>query len=568
MADTSLNENRLALLIWQTSNLWQSKVRHKLKESQITLNEYLILETIYLLQQENINITQQDICKNASIDRSVVSLRVSNLEEKKLISKQQPQDKRSDSLILTAAGNDLINNTIDNLTRLNVEFVEDDIRKFLFSTRFLFQNLDRVIFFDNQLNLIGDTDTLDLDPRSFSQRLDIVEFEVLTEKKTKEITEKKNIDVGNNNVVSLNDVLLNYASSKNFGTPFTFTQEEFNKFKLTTIKNVMQKGENIGYLAITENANDVKAAIDERKTFVIRTALAIGLVILIFSFVLNRYFLKPIKNLVTYTETIRNKDPKVTNLDILKKRNDELGLLSKSLDDMTNELTKRISHAENFSTDLVHEIRNPLASLKSASEILHDTTDVEQRIKLIDILSHDVQRIERLITDYSQMLKDEVALSKEKIKKLDIEPIIKSVVDDFNNIYKLKRGINISYSNDGKNKYLINGIENRIEQIVANLLDNAISFSGDNKDVIVKVSKLENDKVSINILDEGQGFKEKDTNKIFKRFYSNRPDKFGQHSGLGLNIVKNLVDLHNATIRASNRLDKKGASMEIIFPNA
>ena len=239
---------------------------------------------------------------------------------------------------------EVINNTIDNLTRLNVEFVEDDIRKFLFSTRFLFQNLDRVIFFDNQLNLIGDTDTLDLDPRSFSQRLDIVEFEVLTEKKTKEITEKKNIDVGNNNVVSLNDVLLNYASSKNFGTPFTFTQEEFNKFKLTTIKNVMQKGENIGYLAITENANDVKAAIDERKTFVIRTALAIGLVILIFSFVLNRYFLKPIKNLVTYTETIRNKDPKVTNLDILKKRNDELGLLSKSLDDMTNELTKRISH--------------------------------------------------------------------------------------------------------------------------------------------------------------------------------------------------------------------------------
>ena len=110
MADTSLNENRLALLIWQTSNLWQSKVRHKLKESQITLNEYLILETIYLLQQENINITQQDICKNASIDRSVVSLRVSKLEEKKLISKQQPQDKRSDSLILTTAGNDLINN--------------------------------------------------------------------------------------------------------------------------------------------------------------------------------------------------------------------------------------------------------------------------------------------------------------------------------------------------------------------------------------------------------------------------------------------------------------------------
>ena len=461
---------------------------------------------------------------------------------------------------------EVINNTVDNLIRLDVKFVEEDIRRFLFSTRFLFQNLDRVIFFDKELNLVGDTDTLDLDPRSFTSRLDTVELEILSEKKTKEIIEKKNINLGNDNSVSLKDIIFNYAASKNFGIPYTFTQEEFNKFKLTTIKNVMKNGKNVGYLAISENANDIKAAIDERKTFIIRTAIAVAMVIIIFSFVLNRYFLKPIKNLVSYTKTIKDKNPKTTNIDNLKLRKDELGLLSNSLDDMTLELQKRISHAENFSTDLVHEIRNPLASLKSASEILHDTNDISQRAKLIDILSHDVQRIERLITDYSQMLKDEVALSKEKIKKIDIEPIIKSVVDDFNNLYMLKRGIKISYQNDGNNKYYINGIENRIEQIIANLLDNAISFSDDNKKVIVKVSKMNDNKVVINILDEGQGFKEKDTNKIFKRFYSNRPDKFGQHSGLGLNIVKNLVDLHNATIKASNRSDHGGASVEIMFP--
>ena len=461
---------------------------------------------------------------------------------------------------------EIINNTIDNLIRLEVNFVEEDIRKFLFSTRFLFQNLDRVLFFDNELNLIGDTDTLDLDPRSFSSRLDLVELEVLSEKKTKEIIETKNINVGKDNLVSLKDILFNYVGSKNYGIPFTFTQDEFNKFKLTTIKNVIKDEKNVGYLAISENANDIKAAIDERKTFIIRTAIAVGIVILIFSFVLNRYFLKPIKNLVNYTKTIKEKNSKVTNIEGLKLRNDELGLLSTSLDDMTLELQKRISQAENFSTDLVHEIRNPLASLKSASEILQDTNDLNQRIKLINILSHDVQRIERLITDYSQMLKDEVALSKEKTKKLDIEPIIKSVVDDFNNIHKVKRGINITYKNDGKNKYFINGIENRIEQIIANLLDNAISFSEDNKDIIVKVSKLDNKKIYIDILDEGEGFKEKDTNKIFNRFYSNRPDKFGQHSGLGLNIVKNLVDLHNGSIKASNRTDKKGARMEVVFP--
>jgi len=460
----------------------------------------------------------------------------------------------------------VINNTIDNIIRLDVQFIEEDIRNFLFSTRFLFQSLDRVIFFDSELNLVGDTDTLDLDPRSFSKRLDNVELEILNEEKTKKITEEKNINLGNKNSVSLKDILFNYAGSKKFGIPYTFTQENFNEFKLTTIKNVMIGDKNVGYLAITENANDVKAAIDERKTFIIRTAIAVGIVILIFSFVLNRYFLKPIKNLVSYTKNIKDKNSKITNLDRLKLRNDELGLLSNSLDDMTLELQKRISHAENFSTDLVHEIRNPLASLKSASEILHDTNDINQRIKLIDILSHDVQRIERLITDYSQTLKDEVALSKEKIKKLNIEPIIKSVVDDFNNIYQLKRGINISYVNDGKDEYFINGIENRVEQILANLLDNAISFSEDNKNIIVRVSKLENEKVVINIIDEGQGFKEKDTSKIFKRFYSNRPDKFGEHSGLGLNIVKNLVELHNGTIKASNRVDQKGANMEIIFP--
>ena len=127
----------------------------------------------------------------------------------------------------------IINNTVDNLDRLEIDFNEEDIRKFLFSTRFIFQSLDRVIFFDNQLNLVGDTDTLDLDPRSFSTRLDIVELEILNEEKSREITENKNINIGNDNLVSLQDILFNYAGSKNFGIPFTFTQQEFNNFKLT-----------------------------------------------------------------------------------------------------------------------------------------------------------------------------------------------------------------------------------------------------------------------------------------------------------------------------------------------
>ena len=114
---------------------------------------------------------------------------------------------------------EIINNTIDNLNRLNVKFDEQDIRKFLFSTRFLFQNLDRGIFFDNELNLIGDTDTLDLDPRSFSTRLDIVELDILNEDKTKEITEDKNINMGNENNLSLIDTYLIMLILKIMGYP-------------------------------------------------------------------------------------------------------------------------------------------------------------------------------------------------------------------------------------------------------------------------------------------------------------------------------------------------------------
>ncbi len=456
----------------------------------------------------------------------------------------------------------IIDNTIDHIQRLKINFIENDIRKFLFSTRFLFQNLDRVVIFDNNFNLVGDTDTLDLDPRAFSQRLDVIETDNLNETTKNYKNDKKILNKEKN---YLNNILLNYSNSSNFGKPYTFTKETYDQFSLVTIKNVNKGKKNIGYLAITENANDIRAAIQERKNFIIRTAIVVTIVVLIFSYVLNRYFLKPIKNLVNYTNVIKDKSKDKVNIEFIKKRNDELGILSKSLDEMTKELNKRITNAENFSTDLVHEIRNPLASLKSASEIISETDNKEQRNKLINIVSHDVERIERLITDYSQMLKDEVAISSEKMKKLDLNAITKSVVDDFNGIYNSKRGISINLKTNGSKELLILGIENRIEQIIANLLENSISFSKDNQNINVEINKEKNGIINLKVIDQGEGFKEKDTNKIFNRFYSNRPEKFGKHSGLGLNIVKNLVELHSGNIIATNNKDK-GAKIEINFP--
>ena len=457
---------------------------------------------------------------------------------------------------------EILNNTIGHFNRLNIGFNQGDIRNFLFSTRFLFQNLDRVIIFDNDYNLIGDTDTLDLDPRSFGETFEIIQMDNLNDQSIN--NESKKLEKSKKEVFDLNKRVENYALSNEKGKPFTYIEESYNQFILVTLKNVSNNTGNIGYIAISENSLDIKAAIEERENFILRTAILVAIVILIFSIVLNRYFLKPIKNLVDYTKIVKSKSKKETKIELIKNRNDELGVLSKSLDEMTKELNNRIKATENFSTDLVHEIRNPLASLKSASEIISDTTDKDKREKLLKIMTHDVSRIDRLITDYSQMLKDESAISSEQMEDLDLKPIIESVVDDFNNIYIEKKNVNIKLNTSGLKKYFIKGISNRVEQIIANLLDNAVSFSKNGKIVSVDLNENENF-IILQVSDEGDGFKETDIKKVFDRFYSNRPDNFGEHSGLGLNIVKNLVKIHKGEIDASNS-PKGGAVIQIKFP--
>ena len=458
----------------------------------------------------------------------------------------------------------IINNTISHIQRLKVNFLQEDIRKFLFSTKFLFQNIDRVIIYDKGFNSISDTDTLDLDPRSFSRNFEILQTDILSSEESFTKLQENNLFTSES---FLQKKLINYSSDKNLKKPFTFTYDLKDQFLLVTVKDISIDKKSVGYVAVIETANDIKFAVSERKNFVIRTAAIIAIVILIFSYVLNRYFLKPIKNLVHYTEIIKDKSKENTNIDLYKNRKDELGILSKSMDEMTNELQKRINTAENFSKDLVHEIRNPLASLKSASEIISETDDKDQKNKLIKIVSHDVERIERLVTDYSQILKDEAAISSEKMIKINLQDILNSVVDDFNNIYNSKRGISVKLIANGTGEYEIFGIENRIEQIIANLLDNSVSFSEDNKEIEVTLNSDNQGNIKLNVIDQGRGFKEVDTKRIFKRFYSNRPEKFGEHSGLGLNIVKNLVELHNGTITARNN-KYKGANIEIIFPRA
>ena len=455
----------------------------------------------------------------------------------------------------------IINNTVDHLQRLNINFNAKDIKTFLLSTRFLFQSLDRVQFYTLDGDLIGDTNILDLDQNVFS-RADIIVEESI-DGKIKEKNKAKKITKEQNKNLIKETILDKYQNE-----PIIISENIQNNFFVSTLSKIKLNKKDTGYIVVSEEANDILNAVKERKAFIIRTVLAVALVILIFSLFLNKYILKPIGLLVKFSEAIKKKSNKNIDIKNFFVREDEIGKLTRSIDEMTKELQKRTTRAESFSNDLAHEIRNPLASLKSASELLDKTTAKMESEKLLKIINHDAERIERLITDYSQMLKDEASWSREQMSKINLIEIISNVADDFRQDLKNQnKQIQIKIKNKivSKNGYFILGIESRLEQVIANLLDNSISFSDEDKEIEIKIEETSSNLVIL-IKDEGPGFSETSPQKIFKRFYSNRPKSFGKHSGLGLNIVKNIVELHEGTISASNRVNKRGAKVEVLLP--
>ena len=460
----------------------------------------------------------------------------------------------------------IINNTTDHINRLNIEFTKENATEFLLSTRFLFQNLDRVQLYDLNSNLLADTDTLDLAQDTFVISQDVQETSIDGSEENAEVTESAK---GKESLTFSTENYVKAYVKKNINEKLIISETINNNFYVMTINLVKSSNQNKGYIVVSEIANDILIAVEERKNFILRTVFLVALVILIFSVFLNKYILKPIRALVLYTKAIKEKDEKIDKHEKYFLRKDEVGQLSRSLNEMTEDLYKRIDIAETFSSDLAHEIRNPLTSLKGASEVLENTSDSEKRKKLIKVISHDVERIERLITDYSQMLKDEASLSRAKMTKIDLSSVINSVVEDFNSdLLNSKKNIKININNSNLNGSKLNvlGVESKLEQIVANLLDNAVSFSPSNSKIFVLCNIKKKDAQLI-IEDEGPGFNEKSIDKIFNRFYSNRPEKFGEHSGLGLNIVKNIVELHKGSILASNQFgNKKGARIEVLLP--
>ena len=460
----------------------------------------------------------------------------------------------------------LISNIALNMELQNIPYKKENLRVFLTNYKFLLPNINQIRIYDLKKDIIVDTRSLDLNSRPFYKVPDVQQRKL----------EKDDIPDTSNLTPKAEEQLFNRIINENLDVSaparlITITRKIRNNFVVFSFAPLTLNNEKKGFIVIAEEANEIETAVRERKNFVTRTALSVAVIILIFSIFLNANIIKPIGILGRYTSKATSNNPDDKIVDRINLREDEIGNLSRSLSSMTNNLYQRIEFAERFASDLTHEIRNPLASLKAASELLPDAKDIEKRNRLLNILSDDVVRIERLITDYSKMLKGEALEVKLQLKKFDLIELIRNVVEDYQQVINNnKKNISIEVRNLTDKKILILGFESRIDQVISNILENAVSFSPEKSKVRVSIQKVKNN-AKIIITDEGPGFNESNIGKVFERFYSNRPkEMFGLHSGLGLNIVKNIVESHKGEIKAYNleEAGKKGAVIEIDLPIA
>lgn len=296
--------------------------------------------------------------------------------------------------------------------------------------------------------------------------------------------------------------------------------------------------------------------------------LAFAVTVLL-SFFMVRAIVAPLNRLSTAAVNIRTSGGRLRRIPDETKRHDEIGALSGALMKMTDTLWERLDATERFAADVSHEIKNPLSSMRSALETIDYISDPAKKQKLMTIVHDDVLRLDRLITDISNLSRLDAELSREIFEPVDIYKLLSSSVEVYNlGEAATKRGIKFILNwdeNTPKDIYVL-GMETRLAQVFYNLIGNAISFSPDNGRIVV-AGKLQNKSLILTFEDEGKGIPPGDEEKLFRRFYCERPqnEQFGHHSGLGLSISEKVVTGLNGTIYARNRTDASGKILGACF---
>lgn len=320
-------------------------------------------------------------------------------------------------------------------------------------------------------------------------------------------------------------------------------------------------------ILLTSNARDITRIVRAERSSVILVMLTAVIVSVLLSLFLARTIVRPIRKLAQAAVRVRmGREPEL-NIPKMPERRDEIGQLARALSDMSGALRHRIDATEAFSADVSHEIKNPLASLRSALEGLERLKDPDLQDKLIAVANDDVRRIDRLITDISDASRVDAELARTKFEPVDIGGMIEQLLAARER-RKENTAVEIAYARPGRGITTIMGDDGRLERVFSNLLDNAVSFSPAGG-LIEIMATPDGEEVIVSISDEGPGVPQDQRDKIFHRFHSDRPveEEFGRHSGLGLAIAKTIVEGHEGQIQVKNRPDgRRGACFEIRLP--
>ncbi len=321
----------------------------------------------------------------------------------------------------------------------------------------------------------------------------------------------------------------------------------------------------LGALVLSTKGGDIDAIVSAERWGILRVFLVAAGVTILMSFLLASAIVGPVKRLAAAAERVRKGRHVREEIPDFTDRRDEIGHLSGALRDMTSALYDRIDAIENFAADVAHELKNPLTSLRSAVETLPVARDETARNRLIEIIQFDVRRLNRLITDISAASRLDAELSREEMEPVDMAEMLQSVVSIANETRK--SGPEIVLDIEGQetadvHSYSVMGQGARLGQVVRNLIDNAVSFSPEMAKVHVYIRRLAKE-LEIAVEDEGPGVNPDMRHRIFERFYTDRPQEgaFGQNSGLGLSISKQIVEAHEGRIFVEDRVNAAGESL-------